>query len=223
MRRLITGVLVLVGVLAFLPSPAEAAIQTFKAITANDVAAVATGEAQLYVDITDPGAGQMLFTFFNSGPLASSITDVYFDDGSLLGIASIDNSDPGVSFTQLATPSNLPGGSAIDPPFVTTAGFSADSDPPPTSNGVNPGESVGILFDLQPGKTADDVWDDLSLMALRIGIHVQGFEGGASESFVNNGVEEEEEDDVIPEPASLLVWGLLATAFAATVWRRRRN
>ena len=110
MRRAITGLLVLVGVLAFLLSPAEAAIYSFNAVTANDVADVATGEAQLFVDVTDPGGAQTLFTFFNIGPLASSIADVYFDDGALLGIALIDNSDPGVSFSQLAAPPNLPGG-----------------------------------------------------------------------------------------------------------------
>lgn len=220
MRRATTGLL-LIGVLALLLSPAEAAVYTFNAVTANDVADVATGEAQLFVDVTDAGGGQTLFTFFNTGPLASSITDVYFDDGSLLGIAGlIDDDDgvggdPGVDFSPAAAPPNLPGGNNAVPPFVTTAGFSADSDPPTRPNGVDPGESLGILFDLLPGMTFANVEDDLLLGDLRIGIHVQGFDGGGSESYVNGGI--------VPEPASVLVWGLLATAFAAAAWRRRRR
>ena len=63
--------------------------------------------------------------------------------------------------------------------------------------------------------TFADVANDLSSGALRIGIHVQGFDGGGSESYING--------DLIPEPASVLVWGLLATAFAAAAWRRRRK
>ena len=57
-------------------------------------------------------------------------------------------------------------------PFVTTLGFSADSDPPVQSLGVNPGESLGIIFDLQPGGTFADVVGELASGALRIGIHV---------------------------------------------------
>ena len=37
----------------------------------------------------------MLFEFFNAGPAHSSITDVYFDDGTLLGIAGLIDADDG--------------------------------------------------------------------------------------------------------------------------------
>jgi len=69
-----------------------------------------------------------------------------FDDGSLVGIFSIDNSDPGVAFSDPAVPGNLPGANNASPAFVATTGFSADSDPPVQPNGVNPGETLGILF-----------------------------------------------------------------------------
>lgn len=157
----------------------------FVNITGNNATDAAVGEAQLLVQITDIGSDQVLFTFLNTGPEASSITDVYFDDGALLGIAFIDDSDPSVSFSQLAAPGNLPGGELLDPPFEVTGGFSADSDPAVVQNGVNPGESLGIGFDLLTGKTFDDVLISLSDGSLRIGIHVQGFDDGGSESFVN--------------------------------------
>ena len=73
----------------------------FQGITSNSLNDVAIGEAQLSVDVTAVAgnAHQVLFTFTNAGPLASSITDVYFDDGTLLGIASISGSS-GVSFSR---------------------------------------------------------------------------------------------------------------------------
>lgn len=166
----------------------------FYGITNNDPDDTAIGEQQLTVTVTDVGNGQVSFTFNNSGPAASSITDIYFDDGSLLGIAEI-SSGPGVSFSQGASPRNLSGGNNLETPFEATVGFLADSNPAVQPNGVNPGESVTILFDLKPGKIFADVTSELALGLsdpsalhnLRIGIHVQGFEGGGSESFVNSG------------------------------------
>ena len=177
---------------------ANAATLSFSCITFNLGGDCSIGEAQLSVDVTDAGSNQVLFTFLNSGPEASSIADVYFDDGTLLGIASIDNSDPGVDFAQLASPGNLPGANNASPPFVTTAGFSADSNPPTQPNGVNPGESLGILFDLQGGGTFADVISELTTGELRVGIHVQGYDSGGSESFVNNPV---------PIPAAVWLFG----------------
>jgi len=142
---------------------------------------------QLSVVVTDEGVGadQVLFTFSNSGAVASSITDIYFDDGTLLRIAGIyDTLTTGVSFDDPATPGNLPNGNAVNPHFVTSDAFSADSDNPITAYGVNPGESVGILFDLQNSKTLANVIaamyagfalgpDDNPTGTLRIGVHVQ--------------------------------------------------
>jgi hypothetical protein len=170
---------------------------TFINVTNNNVGDAAIGEAQLSVEILDEGSNQVQFLFSNSGPAASSITDVYFDDGSLLGIATILN-EPGVSFSAVASPPNLPGANNASPPFVTTAGFSADSDPPVQPYGVNPGEQLGITFDLQNLRFYDDVLDELASGALRIGLHVQGFSSGGSESFVNN-------PSVVPTPSALLL------------------
>jgi hypothetical protein len=125
--------------------------------------------------------------------IPSSITDVYFDGGLLLGTAEIINGGPGVSFSNHVVPGDLPGGNSIEPPFETTAGFSADSDTPVQPMGVNPGESVGILFNLKDEQTFADVLaeiyqgseDPLAGDSLRIGLHLQsiGPEGG-SDSFI---------------------------------------
>jgi hypothetical protein len=182
-----------------LAAPAGAMTYGFSCITDTIAADCTTGEAQLAVTVVDLGT-QVRFDFTNTGPNSSSIADVYFDDGSLFGIASIING-PGVSFSQDATPSNLPGANNVSPAFSTTVCFSADSDPPVQPMGVNPGESLGIVFDLIAGQTYGDVLDEFATGTLRVGIHVQGFSSLGSESFVNT----------IPEPgtAVLLSLGLL--------------
>jgi hypothetical protein len=194
-------------------SPAYAIPFGFTNITNNNIADAIIGETQLSVDVTYTGNDQVLFTFLNAGPAASSITQVYFDDGSLSGIASIDESDTGVSFSKGASPANVPGANNATPPFVTTAGFLAGADSPEQPNGVNPGESLGILFDLISGGTFSDVLDDIASGALRIGIHVQGFATGGSESFINN-------TSPVPEPTTMLLLGTGLIGFAI-VGRKR--
>ena len=92
---------------------AQAVQFDFSNITNNSATDAAIGENQLFVDVTDTGGGQGLFTFTNSGPEDSSIVQIYFDDENnsiLSGIASIDNSSPGVAYSTGSTPPNLPGG-----------------------------------------------------------------------------------------------------------------
>jgi hypothetical protein len=184
---------------------------------ATELADGAIGEAQLFVELTDLGS-QVEFSFTNIGPEASSITDVYFDDGTLLGIASITNTFGLVEFSQLASPSNLPGGNNVVPPFVTTAGFSADSDPPTQPLGVNPGEFLGITFDLQDGGEFNEILSELESGVLRIGIHVQGYSSGGSESFINNGTTNG--NGVIPSPGAIMLGSI---GLGVVSWLRRRR
>ncbi len=183
---------------------------SFQCITNNNPSSCATGEAQLFVDVVGNGqtvqigsspygpssSDQVLFRFRNTGPSASVITGVYFDDGALLSLAQLIGMT-GVQFSGGGSPPNLPGGNSLSPPFNAT--FHATADPPPSHNGVNPYEALGVLFALQGGLSWDDVIGALNSGDLRIGIHVQAFQGGYSESFVNNGV--------VPEPAAILLVG----------------
>ena len=188
---------------------AAAATFGFSCITNNNAGDCAAGTAQLSVDVTDAGGGLVLFTFNNAGPAASSLADVYFDDGVLQTLESIINS-PGVSFSEGASPPDLPGGNVLSPPF--SADFSADSDAPVEANGVNPGETLGVRFGLLPGASFADVLDDLGDGSLRIGIHVQALPSGGSEAFVNT--------PPLPEPGAL---ALVALAAGLVALRPRRT
>ena len=173
--------------------------------------------SQLSVTVSDEGVGanQVDFIFRNNVGLESSITDVYFDDGTLLGIASL-SSSAGVSFAQGASPGNLPGGNTLANPFVATAGFSADSQPPVLQNGVNAAsESLTVRFDLLAGQTFDDVIAALNGGTdLRIGIHVQGQANGQSNSYVTT---------LIPLPAGVWAGASMLAGLGGLGWLRRRS
>jgi hypothetical protein len=164
----------------------------FNNITANNTTNAATGEAQLFLDITDAGmtdagVAQVLFKFSNSlipGDL-SSITQIYFDDdsGLLKGISELVASN-GVDYFEPAKIGQLPGGNSLDPRF--RGDFSVEPNAPTAPNGINPGEWLGIYFDVNNGGTFDQIVAALESSQLRVGFHVQAFENGGSEAFVNN-------------------------------------
>jgi len=173
---------------------------SFTNITNNSATNAETGEAQLFVEVTGSGSGPVTYTFTNTGPVACSITSIYFDDGSLGGLSGIIASS-GVSFELDVNPGNLPGGNTISPAFVTTESFSADE--PPSQEGVNPGEELSLVFALKPGMEYGDILSDLGSGALRIGLHVQAFPNEGSEAFIND-----PGDPVVPVPGAMLLSGI---------------
>lgn len=220
---------------AWSAAPASAITYSFGCISGNNVVNCATS-SQYSVDVTDPGGNQVLFTFANAGPVASSITDIYFDDGTLLGIASIQNG-AGTNFSEGASPPNLPSGNSVNPNFATT--FSADSNAPVIENGVNPGESFSILFNLLPGvtfaETITALTNGISCTALdpaaggdcdgtlRIGVHVQSIGNGGSEAFIVNDGGDLGDPPEVPEPATLMLFGTGLGIVAAKVRNRSKK
>src|SRR5512139_3031155 len=97
-QKLAAGLLAALA-MAYQPFAAASTTYGFYGITSNDPSggAVADGEANLSVEVIDLGGNQVQFKFFNDS--TSSLTDVYFDDGTLLGIASISESGTWVSFS----------------------------------------------------------------------------------------------------------------------------
>ncbi len=175
-----------------------ATTMTFGGCSWNNPTDVATGIAQLSVDVypwgnDDPTqATQVMFVIKNVGTTNFFIDGVYFDDGVLLDIAGLYDKDDGsggltgVDFSEDASPPNLPSPNCVIPSFGTLKLFSADADPPGPQNGISPGEYLGVVFSLVGSSTASEVLDGLANGVIRIGIKAQGFPGGGSESFVSN-------------------------------------
>jgi hypothetical protein len=155
-------------------------------------------ESQFTVDITASTSG-VNFKFENAGLVASTISEVYFYDGSLLDMYSIDDSHPLVKFEELGDPVNpkaLPGYNPSKSLLVVIGAAQAGNPEP--QNGVNPGGWVSIGYTLQTGKTFQNLLDDVAAGEVVVGLHVKsiGLEEG-SDSFI-----------IIPEPATMALLGL---------------
>jgi hypothetical protein len=226
MKKLSILILAVVMV-AFFATSSWAYTYGFTNITANSTDNAATGETQLFMDITDAGNNQAIFKFWNSTDPgdASSITQIYFDDdteGGTILDAEIAGSSDGVAYYEVDS-GNLPGGNALDPRFRVDFGFEPDA--PTAPNGINPGEYLSLLFDISG--TFDDLIAAIENNEVRVGFHVQAFADGGSEAFVNNlvAVVEETADPTnttttpggdtpgggtpgaVPEPATMFLLG----------------
>jgi hypothetical protein len=156
----------------------------FSRITSNAGQNVA---AQFNCAVSDFSATQVDFRFTNAVGIASSISEIYYDDGPFLQLAPT-LVQFGTAFTSGgANPGNLPGGQNLNPPFNATQIFSADAQGNP-SVGIDTNTDYLIMrFTLVNGMTFNDVLAALDNGALRIGLHVRSIgQGSQSDSFVNN-------------------------------------
>ena len=212
MKRMVLGLFAL-SALVWSATAAQAVSYNFAQITSNGTAQIAS---QLSVDVTVSGTN-VSFEFFNNVGIASSITEIYFDDG-LLGVPpTITNN--GTNFVTGANPSNLPGGNTLTPPFVADIVFNAESvqQGGAAANGVNAaGDSVTLTFGLGSFVDLAAVQAALANGSLRIGLHVisiaQPGGGNTSEAFVNT----------VPEASSTLLLGIALAGVALVGSRKLR-
>jgi PEP-CTERM motif len=222
MRRIVTAFAV-IGLTLVVAERAQAAALTYgyDCITGDSSTDCDILEAQVLTDV-DFANNLVSFRFYNTGPDASSITDVYFRD-----------TDDKLSFDSMLEGSGTEfdedgGCSPIDPPASNgfTLGFCTDADPPVASNGINPGEELTLFFALNGVFTFQDVLDELADGTLKTAVKVQAFESGGSEAGIGSpggpGTGGPGGAAPIPEPTSLLLMGSGLTA-AAMRLRRKKN
>lgn len=142
--------------------------------------------SQLTLDVTN-SSGNALFTFTNPVGTPSSITAIYFDDTTNL-FSSVSNdvlgaageSAVGVTYSDGASPSNLPQGNTIG--FF--ADFSGQSANPGITNGVDAsGEYAAFLGTLSGLASFSSVISALDLGELRIGLSVQSTQGRGADRY----------------------------------------
>lgn len=76
------------------------------------------------------GNNEVNFRFSNAADgVPSSITEVYFDDGTLFGLSTVTHSAGNAWTGGSANPPELPGGDILTPVFETSTGFLAQSSP----------------------------------------------------------------------------------------------
>ncbi|MHC4726054.1 MAG: hypothetical protein ACYS17_02410 [Planctomycetota bacterium] len=223
-KRLIISLSLVIVSVFILSTETRANLYGFAAISDNSGISGQMAQ-QLSLEVTPYGSNQVLFDFKNNiapyasgSPVDGIIGGLFFEDGALLGVASIIE-DPfnvtnPVDFETPLNPASksFPEGNTLSPPFQTTAHFWATSSGT-ISNGVNPGEQVGLVFDLKGGNTFANVITAINLgftnpnpggnTSLRIGIHVQNLGGDED----GDGVPGDYSDSYIltPIPASVIL------------------
>lgn len=160
------------------------------------------------VDVTTFDS-KIAFNFYNDSDESLhnvTITNIYFEQNTFLGAATIIEDHNHTSFSSPAVPGHLPAGHKLSPYFDDGYGYSAGADAPSPKNGINPGESITIEFDLLHDITPADVIFAISSRNLGIATSVTSFPGAPAELFV------------IPEPATCLL-----LTFGAVFIRKRKK
>jgi len=222
MARPIVASLFVASLLCFAGSTANAGIIVnsldFTRTSGNASIDVAN---HLSVDVVSDSAdpNKVLFIFRLSDDLDASsnprVSNVFFEDGvlgSILGLGDADDllsfagfaEDAGVDFSSPGNQSDLAAGNF-------TASFSAGADSPnPNVTAINEGESLGVLFGLDPGTTYLDLLDEMAAGDTQVGVKITSRGAG---SFVSDPLDIVDVGAspvavaVVPEPISFVTWG----------------
>ncbi|MBD5778007.1 VPDSG-CTERM sorting domain-containing protein [Pelagicoccus sp. NFK12] len=212
-KTLITSLIALTATIS-----ANAISFGFTQITSNGPEDVS---AQLSADVQDVNGTQVSFKFSNTGPIASTIGEIYFDHSGLLAsLDSVLGNSAGVDFSDFSpNPSNLPGGNSVSPTF--TSDFGAEAAPG-NGNGIDPGEWVTFGLTLTNGVSFADLITGLNSGSVRLGMHVRAIgQQGASEGYINNPNDPGPGPGPDPVPDSGTTLALLGAALLGVIGFRR--
>ena len=202
--------------------------QTFEMVIFENADSVDTAGLLYTVEVTNQlidgseglPANQVRFRIENASTAFNSfLTAVYWDDGALLGIQTVENPE-GVFFEEDLdvpaggiSPADLPGGNTIG--FSTTqmdgALFGIDAENPGPMWGISNGEHVDVIFDLINGHTFIDALNDMISREILVGAHIQAL--GTEEEDFSIGTA------TIPAPGAFLL-GALGLGLVGWVKRR---
>ncbi len=211
----------LVGSGIALATPARAEKYLFSNITNNNPINAALGESTLWMDVNAVGDNQVSFTFSNSNTNSRSpvITQLYWDGNPLSSYLSFNRfgSSTGIANFKQVRNGVLPGGNGSLINF--TVDYQVDAINPRPTNGIGGGETLALNFNLMNGTKFNNILDQLSTGALRVGMHVQAFSDGGSEGFINR--KSNPSVQAAPEPITLL--GSIAAIGYGTLLQRQRR
>lgn len=198
MKHLITAAVAL-----SLATVAQADIFGFDTVTTNSSFNSATA-SQLFMETDVLGIGSSSVTFTNIGPLASSITEIYFgsDQALNLNLDSILMQCPGVDFNiSGANPKNPPGMDDFGNWWTITIA-AAEAASPPSMKGINPYECLSLEVSYDGALTFSEL---VQFGQLQVALHVTGQADGDSDTFVSGSTAIPE---IVPEPASAILIGV---------------
>ena len=178
----------------------------FTCISGHSILNCATGAAQLFYNVTDVGGTQTRIDVVNTGPLASTITQIYFDDTNsrLLGNFVSFAPSAGYVLSRAGIRRVFPRGHETPQSRIPTdLSASAGREGCSVADGMGRSEP-GTALQLQSRPL--DIVTDLADGDLRLGLHVQNFANGGSESFVDMPSSGGTAAPV-PEPATLVLFG----------------
>ena len=188
----------LVAPLLFISSIVLASTYSFTGVNTNEINIT----NQLSLDVNQLSDSSVSFKFSNlTGGTQSFIGQIYFDFLSTDYIASLTQTDQSGSVlfkTNLNPDGSFPEGKSIG--FTKyDAGATKDGG----ENGVDMGEYLILTALLNPNVNIDSL---LQSGELRIGLHVQGFATGGSDSYVNT-------PNAVPLPAAAWLFGSALLGF----------
>ncbi len=164
----------------------------------------------MYVEVSQYGQDQVLFEIVNANLIdSSSIKAVYFGGDKYLDRKLTIVNSSGVNFVKDKKVAQLQGGMNS----VLDTDFSFGTKKKPTKDGINAGEKLGVIFDIENGYDFDAINAKIASGNIFVGVHLIALPDDSSEWALNNTVPSP--DPVpIPEPATLALFTFGAAALA---------